>query len=151
MIDQNLPPKFELKPGDCLQLLTQLYGYCESGNYWHKTLYNHHRNWLWMNQFSTNFVFYFIMNRNHLWGMSGIYVNDTMRAVTFPVYNLFSKTHNCFDIFSGGTLSCTFLGYWVWNTANGLVLSQKKYIKKMKPLPHDVLFSDLCFRQTKLA
>ncbi len=31
-------PEFELAPEQCLQLLKPLYGLCESGDLWHKTL-----------------------------------------------------------------------------------------------------------------
>ena len=34
---------FELEPHECLQLLKPLYGLCESGDLWHKTLVEHHR------------------------------------------------------------------------------------------------------------
>lgn len=36
-------PEFELTPGQCLQLLLPLYGLCESGDLWHRTVDEHHR------------------------------------------------------------------------------------------------------------
>ena len=35
-------PEFELQPEQCLKLLKPLYGLCDSGDLWHKTVDEHH-------------------------------------------------------------------------------------------------------------
>ncbi len=51
-------PEFELRPDQCLKLLKPLYGLCDSGELWHKTLDEHHRRELGMSPFRSDPALY---------------------------------------------------------------------------------------------
>ena len=76
----NAPKKFELNPSECLQLLKKLYGLCELGDLWHKTLHDHHVNDLSMNLLDSDKSLYFSLKGDMLSGLSRTYVDDIIRA-----------------------------------------------------------------------
>ena len=75
-------PEFELDPSQCLQLLKPLYGLCESGDLWHRTLDEHHKRILGMTPKKFDPALYTWIKEGFVRGLSGTYVDDLLRAGT---------------------------------------------------------------------
>lgn len=63
-------PEFELPPDQCLKLHKPLYGPCDSGGLWHKTLDEHHRNEMGMSPFCADPALYKLMADGLLVGLN---------------------------------------------------------------------------------
>eukprot|EP00171_Calliarthron_tuberculosum_P023469 IDg23469t1 len=68
------PPEFELDPSQCLKLMKPLYGLCDSGDLWHRTIDEHHRHDLGMTPLRSDPALYTLTNNGALYGLSGGYV-----------------------------------------------------------------------------
>ena len=77
---KNPVHEFELDADQCLQLLKPLYGLCESGDLWFETLDKHHRVDLKMKPFRIDPAMYYLLADGMLYGISGGYVDDLIRA-----------------------------------------------------------------------
>eukprot|EP00171_Calliarthron_tuberculosum_P022290 IDg22290t1 len=76
----NPAPEFEIPADKCLQLLKPLYGLCDSGDLWHKTIDKHHRTDLNMQPFRSDPALYKLVVDGKLIGLSGGYVDDLLRT-----------------------------------------------------------------------
>eukprot|EP00171_Calliarthron_tuberculosum_P023641 IDg23641t1 len=130
------PMEFELESHQCLQLLKPLYGLCESGDLWHKTLDEHHRNDLGMTPFRSDPALYYTKSNGLLIGLSGGYVDDLLRAGSPEFDSISAKTHAKFEMGDNESLPCTFSGFHLGTTdCNSLKQDQSFYLSKLEQLP----------------
>lgn len=69
-----------LGPSQCWQLVKPLYGLCELEDLWHKTLHEHHRIGLSMNEMRSDPALYVHKKDGVPIGLSRGYVDDLIRA-----------------------------------------------------------------------
>ena len=144
-------PEFELDPNQSLQLLRPLYGLCESGDLWYKTLDDYHRNDLGMNPMRSDPAFYVSMKNNLLQGMSGTYVDDILRSGNPDFCNLAKKTSMKFEMAENCSIPCNFVGFRLQKRKDDTFeLSQEEYVRKLRPMPTDVTYSDFASLRMKL-
>ena len=145
-------PEFELNPNQSLQLLRPLYGLCESGDLWFKTLDDHHKNDLEMKPMRSDPAFYMSMKNNLLEGMSGTYVDDILPSGNANFRDLAKKTSTRFEMAEDSSLPCQFVGFRLQRGKNGtLELNQEEYVRKLRPMPTDGSYSGFASLRMKLA
>lgn len=149
----NLVPEFELRPEQCLKLLKPLYGLCDSGDLWHKTLDKHHRCDLEMTPFRSDPALYRIMTDGVLTGLSGGYVDDLLRAGTSKFRELAQRTNQRFEMGEDEHIPCTFSGFSLSrNTADGsLEQNQHFYLQKLEKLSLNATFAEFRSMRMRLA
>lgn len=144
--------EFELQPEECLKLLKPLYGLCDSGDLWHKTLDDHHRRDLGMTPFRSDPALYRLMANGLLTGLSGGYVDDLLRAGTPEFKRHAAQTNDRFEMGPDETLPCTFSGFHLSRDESGtLQQNQHFYLRKLEQLPLDAKFQDFRSMRMKLA
>eukprot|EP00737_Agarophyton_chilense_P000247 gb/GEZJ01000282.1/.p1 GENE.gb/GEZJ01000282.1/~~gb/GEZJ01000282.1/.p1 ORF type:complete len:768 (+),score=79.54 gb/GEZJ01000282.1/:1785-4088(+) len=145
-------PEFELNPGQCLQLLKPLYGLCESGDLWYKTMDDHHRKELGMQRFRFDPALYMLMCNGILRGLSGGYVDDLIRVGDISFKELAKKTHERFDMDTDKTLPCSFTGFSLKSSGDGeMEQDQHNYMRNLEHLGQDGSFSQFRSMRMKLA
>lgn len=145
-------PEFELSPDQCLQLLKPLYGLCDSGDLWFKTLDDHHRNDLDMSPMRSDPALYAKMVEGMLKGLSGTYVDDMMRAGDQKFRKLARVTSEKFEMAEDETPPCTFTGFRLSKGADSkLEMNQDAYVSNLTTLPSDATFSNFASVRMKLA
>lgn len=144
-------PEFELKGSECLKLLKPLYGLCDSGDLWHKTLDEHHRKDLEMKPLRSDPALYKLMRDGLLSGLSGGYVDDLIRTGT-PIFREHSSATNTrFDMGDDEHVPCTFSGFYLDRKNGTLEQSQRSYLKKLESLPLQASFKEFRSMRMRLA
>ena len=144
--------EFSLDPKQCLQLLTPLYGLCESGDLWHATLDKHHRQDLGMTPLDTDPALYYLVMDNSLAGLSGSYVDDIIRCGTDKFKSHCRSTGKRFEMSGTETIPCIFTGFRLsHDSQNFIQIDQRQYIQKLRPLPEDGTYKDLASLRMQLA
>lgn len=129
---------FGLATGYILKLLKPLYGLCDSGDYWNKTIDDHLTDDLGMEKAVSDVSLYFRFENGKLIGITGNYVDDNINAgndkfqkeskITLEKFESKPRT---FDTFS-------FFGTQVSTIKPGeFFLSQSHYMKSLTTLPKD--------------
>lgn len=145
-------PEFELEPHQCLQLMKPLYGLCESGDMWHRTLDDHHRNDLGMSPFRSDPAMYKIMADGMLQGISGGYVDDLLRTGSAEFRHLSRKTHERFEMDDDENLPVTFSGFTLARDKDGSIIQdQHIYLSNLEALDKSASFSAFRSMRMKLA
>eukprot|EP00171_Calliarthron_tuberculosum_P022145 IDg22145t1 len=146
------PPEFELDPSQCLKIMKPLYGLCDSGDLWHRTMDEHHRNDLGMTPLRSDPALYTLTNNGDLHGLSGGYVDDLLRAGTPSFREHMQITREKFDMGPDEAPPCAFSGFQLSQNSEGLLeQNQKLYITKLEALPLDASFSDFRSMRMRLA
>lgn len=115
-----------------------LYGLSESGNLWYKTPNRHHREELGMKIFQSDPAPYIKRDKNKVIGLSGIYVDDMIRAGSADFCKHSLMTHTRFEVGNDEELPCTFTDFMITRNARGdTVLHQYDYHDKLKIIPED--------------
>ena len=156
-------PEFELDVTQCLKLLRPLCSLCESGELWHETLDAHDRNDLGMMPFRIESALCAFMVDGHLkedhphrfliapW-LSGTYVDDLIRAGDKEFKKQSNATAEKFDMADEEHPLCSFTGCRLEKDENGtLSIDQKSYVKSIRPLSTDAIYSDFASLQMKLS
>eukprot|EP00171_Calliarthron_tuberculosum_P022143 IDg22143t1 len=134
-------PEFELEAHQCLKLLKPLYGLCDSGDLWHRTIDEHHRLDLGMKATRSDPALYTLLSEDKLIGLSGGYVDDLLRAGTPAFRKLSQQTHKKFDMGADESPPCAFSGFLLSRDRDGnLQQHQKLYLKQLETLPLDATF-----------
>ena len=145
-------PELELKPSQCLQLLKPLYGLCESGDIWHETLANHHKEDLGMKSLRSDPALYSLIKEGILRGLSGGYVDDLIRAGDEYFKKVSQKTNEKFDMAENEKIPCTFTGFSLSHNRDGEVIQdQHEYLKKLETLSLGASFGQFRSMRMKLA
>ena len=135
-------PEFELDPSQCLQLLKPLYGLCESGDLWHRTLDEHHKRILGMTPMKFYPALYTWIKEGSVRGLSGTYVDDLLRADTKEFEENSAQTNKKFDMANKKAIPCSFTGFRLSKSSTGdILMDQKDYLQKSKPLPEDCSYA----------
>ena len=126
-----------------LKLEKPLYGTCDAGDYWNKTITNHTKNDLKMKSTKGDpSLFYKLDDNMQLEGVMGIYVDDEVLAGTNSFEKLTEKTLSTFESSPRIYRNFEFFGIECRQTVDGVCsLSQKQYITKIAPLPLDASFA----------
>ena len=141
-------PEFELQPEHCLKLLKPLYGLCDSGDLWHKTLDEHHRHDLGMTPFRSDPALYKIMSNGLLMGLSGGYV-DLLRTGSPEFRQLAKQTDERFQMGEDEHVPCTFSGSSLARGKDGFMEQiQHFYLQKLERLYLEASFSE--FRSMRM-
>ena len=145
-------PEFELSPDQCLKLLKPLYGLCESGDLWHKTLDEHHRKDLGMVPLRSDRALYKLMIDGLLVGLSGGYVDDLLRAGSTRFRELSRKTNERFQMDEDEVIPCTFSRFHLERDEHGCITQhQNFYMQKLEVLPLGSTFTDFRSMRMRLA
>ena len=131
---------FGIDDKSVLKLEKPLYGTCDAGDYWNKTITNHTKNDLQMISTKGDPSLYYKLDDNKdLQGVVGIYVDDEVLSETDGFEKLTERTLSTsspriYDKFE-------FFGIQCEQTDEGSCsLTQHKYIQKLLPLPQDASF-----------
>ena len=144
--------EFEPDPSECLQLLKPLYGLCESGGLWHKTLDRHHREDLNMSAFRSDPALYKLVKYAVLHGMSGNYVDDFIRAGDRHFKEVAQQTRERFDMAEDVRPPCNFTSFALHRSNDGsMQMNQHVYLRQLEELPMDSNFSRFRSMRMKLA
>ena len=128
--------EFELDPSQCFNLLKTLYGLGESGDLWHQTLANHHREELGMKPLRSGPALYTFTENGLLKRLSGGYVDDIIRAGDKHFKHLSQKTNARFEMSEDQTLPCLCTAFSLSKNENGeVVQDQHEYPQKLEQLP----------------
>lgn len=131
-------PEFELEPHQCQQLLRPLYGLCKSGDLWHETLDQNHRNVLGMSPFRLDSTLYHLISNGLLKCLNGGYVEEIIRVEDDDFSKLSRKTNPQFDKADGGQIPCSSTGFLLSRDKNGdILIDQSSYFRKLVELPLD--------------
>jgi len=131
--------------------LLPLYGLRESGDLWHKTLDDHHKNELKMKSLRSDSALYALMIDGILYGLSGSYVDDLLRCGDKKLRKFGRRTNERFDMAEDEEPPCTFTGFRLHKGKDGdLELEQKEYVEKLKPVPEDGTWKDFSSARMKL-
>jgi len=149
---RNPVAEFELNPEQCLQLLKPLYGLCESGDLWHKTLDDHHRRVLKMSPMRSDPALYVRMANGLLDGLSGCYVDDMIRSGQPAFQEAAKVTSNSFEMAEDEFPPCTFTGFKLDVDEDGVLeVNQHEYQQKLSRMPEDGSYRDFCSKRMQLA
>lgn len=74
------PDILELGTDEIIQVVKQLHGLSDAGDYWGEKLKDHHRKKLYMEQTTGDFSLFFTRTLNKIIGLSGTYVDYIIRA-----------------------------------------------------------------------
>ena len=126
-----------------------LYGLCESGDLWHRTLDKHHREDLGMKPLRSDPAFYFLVKDGQLQGLAGGYVDDLIRAGGAFFKQISQRTRETFEMAEDKRLPCTFTGFSLHQDKKGnIIQDQHQYLRKLEQLPLDSTFSE--FRSMRM-
>ena len=145
-------PGFELEPHQCLKLLKPLYGLCESGDMWHRTLDAHHKKDMGMRPLRSDLALYVLMREGPLSGLSGKYVDYMIRAGNEQIQKIAQSTSQRFQKAEDSYLPCGFTGFLLYKDKGGCVqLNQADYLDNLRPMPEDSSYSQFASMRMKLA
>lgn len=125
-------PEMELDANEVLELLRPLYGLADSGDRWHATLQHHHVADLQMEALDSEPAFYFRCMGERLIGLSGLYVDDILRAGTKEYEQLSASTSQKFDTTPSVFDEDTFAGLHFKEVDNGIAVDMQEYITKLR-------------------
>ena len=145
--------EFNLERHQALKLIKPLYGLCESGDLWYKTLDDHHRLELNMTPLRSDPSFYVSRDKEgNIQGLSGSYVDDMLRAGNYQFQELARGTGKKFRMADDECLPCDFSGFRLEKEEDGTVyLSQRTYLKNLETLPLDATLADFRSMRMKLS
>ena len=147
---QKPAAEFGLQPHQCLQLIKPLYGLCESGDLWHQTMDQHHREDLEMKPFRSDPALYMLMSEGRLRGLAGGYVDDLIRAGDDHFKKVASRTNKRFEMAEDKSLPCTFAGFSLSRDKKcGFIQSQHQYLRRLQQLPMEATFAQ--FRSMRMS
>ena len=148
---KNPAPEFELSPEECFELLLPLYGLCDTGYLWHKTLHIHHTELLGSQLTKVGHLLYFSFRQGVLNGINGSYVDDVLRARTQEFRDLCKVTHRRFKTSDDDEL-LTFSGFNISKIGEeGLAIDQTFYLKNLEQLQLDATYEDFRSMRMKVA
>lgn len=128
-------PEFDLKPSECFQLLKPLYGLCESGDHWHRTLDVHHKTDLVTTPLRSDPALYILLKEVLLKGLSGGYVEDFLRAGNKDFEDISRRTLQWFDMDDDQMLPCTFTGFALRRDENDIIFQdQHEYLRNLEEI-----------------
>lgn len=142
---------FKLGEHEVLKLLRPLYGTCDAGDYWNKTIHNHTTNDLKMIPTKGDPSLYYKHGKaNELIGIMGLYVDDEMLAGNASFEKLTEDTLQRFQSNPRKTGSFEFFGCSCEQLSNNTyTISQSNYISNLKLLQLSSTFSQFrSFRAT---
>lgn len=149
---RNVPPEFNLKPDEAIQLVKPLYGLSESGDLWHATLDRHHRKELRMHPLASDQALFTEHTDGTLSGLSALYVDDLLRAGTNAFRERCRATAKKFDTTEKDSVPFEFTGFNIERLQDGrLAVSQNRYLRKLEELPEDADFHAFRSMRMRLA
>lgn len=149
---KNPVKEFNLNSNQCLKLLRPLYGLADSGDLWYARIDEHHRKELKMKASKLDPALYYIKKNNILFGFSGGYVDDFMRAGNQEFKKLSNMTNEIFDMGQNEQIPTDFTGFSLTkDDKNNIFISQEHYLEKMEKLSESSDYSDFRSIRMKLA
>lgn len=135
------PKELQLGPNEFLQLLLPLYGLCESGDYWSKTLTEHCIQQAQFQQSSTDLSLFFRRVGRDLVALSGNYVDDIIRAAPKEHRkDLEDSLRSQFDCSPSQDLPCDFLGLEISRQGPVFRAAMTNYIDRLEFLPENAKY-----------
>jgi hypothetical protein len=134
------PPEMNLEPDLVLKLHKPLYGLSDAGDYWARTLTDHHRRDLKMTQTVTDGSLFFLRIAENLIGMSATYVDDTLRAGSPSFVEIAKATGQKFQSRSPTFQKIKFAGLEIDAQMKTTELSQRSFIARLALLPANADF-----------
>lgn len=124
----------------------------DAGDYWGKTLNEHHLKEMDMEQAAGDLYLFFKTSLGKLLGLSGTYVDDNLRAGKEPFRKQSTDTTTTtFDAKRNEEMPFTFTGIEVSGRYRQRQLSQKRYIEKLCLLMKDCDFKSFRSMRAKLS
>jgi hypothetical protein len=137
------PPKeLELDSDLVLKLLKPLYGLSDAGDYWARTLLDHHRKDLHMTPTVTDGSLFFLRLAENLIGMSATYVDDSLRAGTPAFLKIAKATGEKFQSRQPMYEKVKFAGLEIDAEGRSNEVSQKSFIKTLVRLAPSATYED---------
>jgi hypothetical protein len=125
------PKELELDSDLVLKLLKPLYGLSDAGDYWARTLLDHHRMNLQTTPTATDGSLFFLRVAESLIGMFATYVDDSLRAGTPAFLKTFRATGEKFQSRKPIFEKLKFAGLEIDAEGRSSEVSKKSFIKTL--------------------
>jgi Reverse transcriptase (RNA-dependent DNA polymerase) len=143
--------ELSLAPGQMLKLLRPLYGLADRGDYLKRTLSNHLRRDMGMKSTTGDPALFFKRNGDKHIGLCAAYVDDILQDGDPSFVNLSEQTLDKFQCHPREWNDVQFGGVEIESKIQEIVIHQRRYISKLKPLKNDATFSDFKSFRAKLS
>jgi hypothetical protein len=125
-----------------LKLVKPLYGLSDAGDYWARTLFDHHRMDLHMTPTVTDGSLFILRVAENLIGMSATYVDDSLRAGTPAFLQISKATGEKFQSRKPIFERLKFAGLEIDAAGRNTEVSQKSFIKTLVRLAPSATYED---------
>lgn len=143
--------ELKLSANRLLRLLRPLYGLSDSGDYWHKTFSKHLQQDLMMTPTTGYLSLFFKSVHGKLQGLTGAYVDNTIGAGELQFENESMATSERFQSKERENDNFQFAGIQLEKRADGYLMHQERFARKIKLLSKDCTFSDFRSKRHELA
>jgi Reverse transcriptase (RNA-dependent DNA polymerase) len=143
--------EFGLPPDHLLELVKQLYGLPDAGDYWENTMTKNLREDLQMKNISGDMSLFYKSISKRLQGLNGTYVDDSLLAGNDNFMKLSDKTMQLFESRDREMDNNKFAGVNIVTKSAGFETQQRDYIEKLSILPTEAPFSDFRSKRAQLA
>jgi hypothetical protein len=143
------PAELGLADDYLLKLLKPLYGLSDAGDYWSRTMYEHHAKALKMTPSVNDNSFFFKRGNAGLTGLALVHVDDSLRAGDSEFIEEARVTAKTFDSKRNAEMVLGFCGITLM--LSPLQLSQAAYISKLNKLADNADFAAFRSTRAKLA